>query len=124
MEAQAVQQQAHEQAIVEVALDYFEGWFSADAERMERALHPGLAKRRLADDAVGLNEATAAQMIEGTAAGMGLDVGDPGEIEVEVIDVHEPIATAVVRSAVYHEYLHLAQTGEGWKIVNTLYVRR
>ena len=31
--------------IVATALDYFEGWFDGDAVRMERALHPELAKR-------------------------------------------------------------------------------
>jgi hypothetical protein len=42
-------------------------------------------------------------------------------IEVEVIDVHDGIATAVVRSAIYREYLHLIRTSEGWKIVNALW---
>ena len=36
------------EAITDAVLDYFEGWFTADAERMRRALHPQLAKRRLA----------------------------------------------------------------------------
>ena len=31
-------------AIVRVALDYFEGWFAGDADRMRRTLHPDLAK--------------------------------------------------------------------------------
>ena len=34
-----------EAAIKATALDYLEGWYSGDAERMERALHPDLAKR-------------------------------------------------------------------------------
>ena len=34
-----------EAAIKATALDYLEGWYSRDAERMERALHPDLAKR-------------------------------------------------------------------------------
>ena len=36
---------ADHDAIVRAALDYFEGWFDGDAARMERALHPDLAKR-------------------------------------------------------------------------------
>jgi hypothetical protein len=31
---------ADRDAIVRVALDYFEGWFDGDAARMERTLHP------------------------------------------------------------------------------------
>ena len=32
-------------AIEACVRDYFEGWFDGDAARMERALHPELAKR-------------------------------------------------------------------------------
>jgi hypothetical protein len=32
-------------AIKQPALDYIEGWYEGDAARMERALHPELAKR-------------------------------------------------------------------------------
>lgn len=36
-------------------------------------------------------------------------------------DRAEVVATVVVRSPVYREYLHLGQTEEGWKIVNSLW---
>ena len=78
---------ADQDAIVRVALDYFEGWFDGDAARMERTLHPDLAKRS-PDDAPGpgeLEKLTAREMIEATAKGVGKtrDVPDRG-IEVEV----------------------------------------
>ena len=112
------------QALVDVALDYFEGWFTADAERMRRALHPALAKRRLGDDGRELTESSATGMVEATAAGEALRRGeDPGEIGVEVVELYDRIATVIVRSDVYREYLHLARTRDGWKIVNALYVR-
>ena len=105
--------------IVQTALDYFEGWFDGDVARMDRALSPELAKRH-AD----LEETLTKQwMVEATAAGRGKE-RDPGgdrQIAVEVLDVHGPIATAVVRSPVYHEYLHLVRTDSGWKIVNALW---
>ena len=56
-----------EQAIKSTVLDYFEGWFDGDAGRMERALHPQLAKRSLGEGK--LDEDTAPEMIEATAAG-------------------------------------------------------
>jgi hypothetical protein len=59
-------------------------------------------------------------MVELTAAGEGKS-DDPGHIDVEVIDLHGNIASVVVRSAVYREYLHLVRTDEGWKIVNALW---
>jgi len=113
---------AVEAAIVRSVLDYFEGWFDGDAARMERALHPGLAKRSLEKDGRTLNETTAEWMIDATARGVGGE-RDPGDrrIEVEVEDVHDTIANVTVRSAVYREYVQLALTPEGWKIVNTLW---
>jgi len=109
-------------AIVKAVLDYFEGWFDGDAARMERALHPGLAKRSLKPDGRTLDETTADWMIEATGRGVGRE-RDPGDrrIEVEVDDVYGTIATATVRSAVYREYVQLVRTPEGWKIVNALW---
>jgi hypothetical protein len=112
-------------AIERTVLDYFEGWFDGDATRMERALHPELAKRPgRVDDSLGetLGTLTAREMIDRTAAGDGRtrDVPDRG-IEVDVVDVFGGIASATVRSAVYHEYVHLVRTAEGWRIVNALW---
>jgi hypothetical protein len=111
-----------EAAIVDAVLDYFEGWFDGDGARMERALHPGLAKRSLKDDGRTLDETTAEWMIDATRRGIGKE-RDPGErrIEVEVVDVYSGIANATVRSAVYREYVQLARTEDGWKIVNALW---
>ena len=111
-----------EAAVVGTVLDYFEGWFDGDAARMERALHPGLAKRALATDGRTLDETTADWMIEATGQGVGRERGSGDRrIEVEVEDLYETIANATVRSAVYREYVQLARTTDGWKIVNTLW---
>jgi hypothetical protein len=111
-----------ETAIVACVLDYFEGWFDGDAVRMERALHGKLAKRALEEDGSTLDETSAGWMIDATARGVGRE-RDPGDrrIEVAVEDVHGAIANVTVRSAVYREYVQLARTGEGWRIVNTLW---
>ena len=109
------------QAITDAVLDYFEGWFTADAERMRRALHPQLAKRQLADETGRLDESPTPEMIEATAAGAGLRYDDPGELDVKVVEIHGRISTVVVHSNVYREYLHLARTRDGWKIVNALW---
>jgi hypothetical protein len=112
-------------AVVRTALDYFEGWFDGDAARIERALHPELAKRSLGQastDPERLATLTARQMVEATARGDG-EREDPGDrrIEVEVEDLYGTIANATVRSAVYVEYLQLVHTRHGWKIVNALW---
>jgi hypothetical protein len=114
---------------VGTALDYFEGWFNGDTARIERALHPALAKRSLgqgSSDPERLATLTARQMVEATARGEG-EREDPGdrriEVEVEVEHLHGTIANVTVRSAVYVEYLQLVHTRHGWKIVNALWAR-
>jgi len=125
METRAEQRSSEETAVVAAALDYFEGWFEGDAMRMDRALHPGLAKRSLSQvepDSPELRSLTKERMVELTAAGEGKDESAGGpRIDVEVVDLYGNIASVVVRSAVYREYLHLVRTDEGWKIVNALW---
>jgi len=105
-------------------LDYYEGWFGGDAGRMERALHPDLAKRALRRDAARgevLTTTTAARMIALTAAGAGARAASDRRIEIRIDDVHGAIASVTARSAVYVDYLHLARTRAGWRIVNALW---
>ena len=123
----AVQHEARvEQAIVAASLDYYEGWFEGDASRMERALHPDLVKRSLAEDGLSVEMLSARDMIDATARGVGR-TRDPGPesrmIEVHVDHVFGDIATVTTTSAVYVDYLQLARTREGWKIVNALWAR-
>ena len=44
VQGQTTVSDADRQAITQTALDYVEGWYEANPERMERALHPDLAK--------------------------------------------------------------------------------
>src|SRR5690242_18620326 len=44
---------AQHEAIRRTALDYIDGWYTGDAERMRRSLHPDLAKRIQRPDADG-----------------------------------------------------------------------
>jgi hypothetical protein len=107
-------------AIERTVLDYFEGWFGGDPVRMGRALHPELVKRSLENET--LLTITAEEMIEATARGEGTKKS-PGDLrlEIEVEDVLGELANVTVRSAVYTEYLHLARTSDGWKIVNDVW---
>jgi Putative lumazine-binding len=114
-----------EVAVVQAALDYFEGWFEGDTARMERALHPELAKRsigQLSSDSERLETIGRQQMLEYTASGEGRR-RDPGDrrIEVDVEDMSGTIANVTVRSTVYVEYLQLVRTQDGWRIVNALW---
>ena len=111
-----------EEGIRAIVLDYFEGWYDGDVERMRRALHPQLAKRSLADDGVSLEELTAAGMVEATAKGQGRR-DDPEERRLEIVvqHVYDTIASVRVLSVPYAEYVQLVRTRDGWKIANAMW---
>src|SRR5689334_5629799 len=101
-------------AIVATVRDYWDGWFDGDAGRMERALHPALAKTGVVIDAAGprvTGVMTAGDMIGWTRDGEGV-AARPADAscEITIDDVHHEIATVSVRSGIYREYLHLVKT--------------
>jgi putative lumazine-binding protein len=112
------------EALKSVALDYLEGWFEGATDRMERALHPELAKRsrERSDGQHEIETLTSRFMIDATAQGRGKgrDVPDRA-IDVRVEHIHGDIANVTVTSAIYVEYLHLVRTESGWKILNVLW---
>lgn len=112
-------------AIRACLLDYFDGWFDGDEARMDRALHPGLAKHAIGQDrerSEVLDVTTKAEMVEATRRGVGRarDVADRA-IRIEIASVSGDIASAIVHSAVYVEYALLARTSDGWRITGTLW---
>jgi hypothetical protein len=112
-------------AIRACLLDYFEGWFDGDAARMDRALHPVLAKHAFRVDKTRSDSAdvtTKDEMVELTrqAAGRLRDLPDRA-IRIDVLAVSGDIASAIVHSAVYVELALLARTRDGWRITGTLW---
>ena len=62
------------------ALDYIEGWYTGDGARMERALHPELAKRIVRSDSLGryrLDQQSAMTLVTNTRSGGGKDTPPP-----------------------------------------------
>jgi len=115
-----------EAAITRAALDYIDGSYSGDAERMTRALHPELTKvlltRHPRTDRQFLVPIGATDLIEGTRARLGLLEGSARDIDVTVYDVGYGLGCAKVVSASYIDHIQLANVEGAWKIVNVLWV--
>jgi hypothetical protein len=114
--------------VKQTALDYVEGWFDGDAERMARALHPELVKRALvirfpASGRWILSPVNAERMIEMTRAGTGKLGPDVRGIFITVYDVFDNIANVKVESSPYIDYLQLAKQDGRWRIVNVLWTQ-
>jgi Putative lumazine-binding len=110
------------EAVSRVATEYFQSWFAGDGERMRACLHPALAKRtpeQPGAESLALHEDPTEQLVVDTSSGEG--TGFEPVQEVTVLDVFRDIATVMVRSAPFVEYLHLARFADRWLIVNALY---
>ena len=116
---------AENQAIKQTALDYIEGWYEGNAERMERALHPELAKRIVRSNAEGrsrLDQMSAMSLVQGTRRGGGKDTPkEKQQKDVTVLDVFENAASVKVVASDWIDYLHMAKYNGRWLIINVLW---
>jgi hypothetical protein len=113
-------------AIKSASMDYVEGWYEADYERMESSLHPDLVKRVVREHPRSkrpiLNHISKTTLVEYTRGGGGKDTPrDKLFYEVAVLDIYNGIATVKGVSANYVDYLHLAKWNDKWLIVNILW---
>ncbi|HWT00372.1 MAG TPA: nuclear transport factor 2 family protein [Pyrinomonadaceae bacterium] len=112
-------------AIKQAALDYIEGWYEGNAERMERALHPELAKRIVRTNKEGysnLGQMSAMSLVLGTRRGGGKETPkEKQQKDVTVLDVFENAASVKVVASDWVDYLHLAKSNGRWVIVNVLW---
>lgn len=118
-------QSANEAAIKQAALDYIEGWYEGNAERMERALHPELAKRIVRSNPQGnsrLDQMGAMTLVQGTKRGGGKNTPKEKQLkEVTILDVYENAASVKIVASDWIDYLHMAKFNGQWVIVNVLW---
>ena len=125
--AQAVHAQAASDsaAIQQAALDYIEGWYEGNAERMERALHPELAKRIVQSDAQGrsrLGQQSAMTLVLSTRNGGGKDTPADQRIQdVRILDIFGNTASVRADMSGWIDYMHMAKSNGRWVIVNVLW---
>jgi len=116
---------ADSQAIKQTALDYIEGWYEGNAERMERALHPELAKRIVRSSPEGrsrLDQMSAMSLVLGTRRGGGKETPkEKQQKDVTILDVFENAASVKVVASDWIDYLHMARSNGRWVIVNVLW---
>ncbi len=129
--APAVQAQsaADSAAIRATALDYVEGWYEGNAERMSRALHPELVKRIVVTDT-----ATKRSVIEGMGAtalvngarhGWGKETPKAKQQkDVTILDIFGNASSVKAVMADWIDYLQIAKVDGRWVIVNVLWEQK
>ena len=117
---------ADKEAIKQTALDYIEGWYEGNAERMERALHPELAKRIVRTDPKSgksnLGQMSAMTLVQYTRSGGGKQTPkEKQQKDVTILDVFENAASVKVVASNWIDYLQMAKWNGHWVIVNVLW---
>jgi hypothetical protein len=113
-------------AIKQTALDYVEGWYEGNAERMERALHPDLAKRIVrTDPKTGknlLDQMSVRTLVQYTREGGGTKTPkEQQQKDVTILDVYENMASVKVVFRDWVDFVHIAKFDGRWVIVNVLW---
>jgi Putative lumazine-binding len=116
-------------AIRATALDYAEGWYAGDAERMSRAVHPELVKRIVVADTATrksvLQNMGASALVNGTRHGYGKTTPkDRQQKDVTILDIFGNAASAKAVMADWIDYLQLAKVDGRWVIVNVLWEKK
>jgi Putative lumazine-binding len=116
-------------AIRATVLDYAEGWYEGNGDRMARALHPELVKRIVVRDT-----ATGRTMVQGMGASVLVNSTRHGygketpknrqQKDVAILDVFGNAASAKATMAEWIDYMQLAKVDGRWVIVNVLWERK
>jgi len=117
--------QSEKANIIKTCENYIYGWYGANPERMEMALHEDLSKTGIIRDKNGVKK-----MVKANKSQM---VYYAGEIEaeklkdeelvktIEVLEVYKDIASVKIISKDFVDYLQLVKMGEEWQIIQVLW---
>ena len=119
---------ADSSAIRATALDYVEGWYEGNPARMERSLHPELAKRIVRVDSAGVasvQQMGATALVAGARAGYGKQTPKERQVKtVRILDIFGNTASVRADMADWVDYMQMAKVQGRWVIVNVLWEMR
>ena len=112
--------------IRQAALDYCESWYEGSTEKIERAVHPDLAKRIVRTNPQTrrsqLDHMGAMRLYQGVRAGSGKNTPKEKQLkEVTVLDVFGNTASVKAVMSDWIDYMHIAKFNDKWVIVNVLW---
>jgi len=107
-------------AVRATVTDYIEAYYTGDANRMERTLHPHYLKHMIHGD-IPVRERTGLQMVQDVRAnhGAGIPPADRTE-QVTVLDVAGTIASAKLVTPGWVDYMTLSKSQGQWKILSVV----
>ncbi|WP_168454154.1 nuclear transport factor 2 family protein [Sphingopyxis microcysteis] len=112
-------------AIEATCFDYVDGQLEGDPERVKRALHPDLAKRRVLgetiDERLGLQRMSREELVGLTREGALKTPKSEWNRSCKILDVAGNTAAVRAETPWFVDYFHMGKFGERWIIVNALW---
>jgi hypothetical protein len=119
------QTDADREAIKRTALNYAEGWYEGNADKMESALSTDLAKRIVRNNPQGqsaLGQMTAMALVQGTRGGFGKETPkEQQQKDVTILDAMSNSATVKLEMRDWVDYMHIGKMNGKWVIINVLW---
>ncbi len=116
--------------IKETVMNYIEGFYTADADRMEKALHYDLAKRYVTPERNGRNyvQNMTAMMLYQVTKMQKDNTAEHGKLKCEIIISEIYGNVAIVRAETdfftFVDFIQLGKIDGNWKIVNVIWERK
>lgn len=112
-------------AIEATCFDYVDGQLQGDPDRVKRALHPDLAKRRVLgdtpDERLGLQRMSREELVDLTKRGALKTPEAEWDRGCRILDVAGNVAAVRVETPWFVDYFHMGKFGERWVIVNAMW---
>ena len=107
-------------AVRATVVNYIEGYYTGDAQRMQQTLHPHYLKHMIHGN-IPLREKTGAQMVAEIRDNGPADFPAEQKTEqVTVLDVAGDIASAELVTPGWTDYMTLSKVNGDWKILSVL----
>lgn len=110
-------------AVAAVAKNYMDAYYTADAARMQKALHPDFHKRTLENinGHAEISEDTVQSMVEGVRLGSGKEIPVADRVKsIEVLDVYRDVASVKVVTGRWIDYMHLSKLNGEWRVLDVV----
>jgi Putative lumazine-binding len=107
-------------AVSATVRDYIEGYYTGDAPRMERTLHPHYLKHIIHGN-IPMREKTGSEMLQAVRSEGTADFPQAERTEqISVLDVSGNIASAKLVTANWVDYITLSKVDGEWKILSVV----
>ncbi len=114
-------------AIKETVMNYIEGFYTADAARMEKALHFDLAKRFVTPTRNGRNniQHMSAMLLYQVTKMQKDQRSEHGELEceIDIIEIYGKVAIVRAETTFFNfvDFIQIGKINDEWKIVNVIW---